>query len=96
MPNSPETLGERILLARRRARLTQGELAEKIGVSAPDVSRWEHDHRTPRLNHLALIRDVTGDDDVLDLRGVVIPPQKDERPTTQQGEHGPDLHQCAA
>jgi transcriptional regulator with XRE-family HTH domain len=65
-----ESLGEVILLARRRADLTQEELAKRVGVSAPDVSRWERNRRRPRLAQLASVASITGDDSVLDLRGI--------------------------
>ena len=37
------TPGERLLLARRRARITQKELADWLGVSPRRLSRWEKD-----------------------------------------------------
>ena len=35
--------------ARRRARLTQQELAHLIGCSAMTIARWENGERIPRL-----------------------------------------------
>ena len=46
--------------ARRAAGMTQGQLAEKIGCSQKDVSRWEHGARTPRVETLAKIAGVFG------------------------------------
>lgn len=37
------TLGKRIALLRRKAGFTQDELAEKLGVSAQAVSKWENE-----------------------------------------------------
>jgi transcriptional regulator with XRE-family HTH domain len=65
-----ESLGDVLLLARRRADLTQKQLADDLGVSAPDVSRWERNRRLPRLSHLIRVAEITGDDAVLDLRGL--------------------------
>lgn len=45
----------------RRARdMTQGELAQLLGVRLFAVSRYERGERTPRPAVLARIRDVTG------------------------------------
>lgn len=40
-------MGEKLKAARQAAGLTQGELAEKVGVSQRDISRWENGHREP-------------------------------------------------
>lgn len=41
------TLGKRILYHRKRLGLTQDQLAEKMGVTAQAVSKWEHDLSCP-------------------------------------------------
>ncbi len=41
------TTGQKILECRKRARLTQEELAEKLGVTRQAVSRWEQDVTFP-------------------------------------------------
>ncbi|HZF13092.1 MAG TPA: helix-turn-helix transcriptional regulator [Thermoanaerobaculia bacterium] len=46
-------IGERISAARRRARLSQGELAERIGTHNWTVSRYETGRMFP---HLTLLR----------------------------------------
>lgn len=43
------TLGKRIALLRRKAGFTQDELAEKLGVSAQAVSKWENDISCPDI-----------------------------------------------
>ena len=40
-------MGEKLRAAREAARLTQVELAEKVGVYQRDISRWEKGHREP-------------------------------------------------
>ena len=40
-------MGEKLKAARQAAGLTQGQLAEKVGVSQRDISRWENGHREP-------------------------------------------------
>ena len=41
------TLGKRILYHRKRLGLTQDQLAERMGVTAQAVSKWEHDLSCP-------------------------------------------------
>lgn len=45
---------------RERNELTQDGLAEKIGVTAATISRWEQGLRTPRGDDLQKLCDVTG------------------------------------
>ena len=59
-----ETLGRRIARHRKRICLTQDALAEKLGVTAQAVSKWENDQSCPditMLPRLAEIFDVTTD-----------------------------------
>lgn len=48
----PSTLGERIVDARERRRLTQDQLARRIGVSRSAIAQWETDRATPSTPHL--------------------------------------------
>ena len=48
-----------IMHARKKAGLTQEELAEKIGVTAQAVSKWENGHNLPDLENLLLIAELT-------------------------------------
>lgn len=41
--------------ARRRAGLSQAELADRIGTTQSAISRWERGHEEPRLTRLAAI-----------------------------------------
>ena len=54
------TLGERIYRLRGSAGLSQGELAEKIGVSRQSVSKWETDASIPELEKLVQLSDLFG------------------------------------
>ena len=47
-----ETLGKRIIFHRKRMGLTQDQLAEKLGVTAQAVSKWENDLSCPDINML--------------------------------------------
>ena len=59
---APRKRGNGSPIARRRiaSGMTQGQLAEKIGCSQKDVSRWENGARTPRVETLAKIAGVFG------------------------------------
>lgn len=46
------SLGERIVYYRKRAQLTQEQLAEKCSVSAQAVSKWENDLTSPDISLL--------------------------------------------
>jgi len=52
------TLGERIASLRSEQRLSQGELAEKIGVSRQSVSKWETDASIPELDKIIQLCDL--------------------------------------
>lgn len=47
----------KICLIRTQKGLTQSELAEKIGVTQKDISRWETGERNPKTDKLLLIAD---------------------------------------
>lgn len=53
-------IGERIRTARKEARLTQAELAEKAGVAAITVHQYESGKRQPRIEHLVSIAAALG------------------------------------
>ena len=59
-----ETLGKRIAEHRKRLKMTQDQLAEKLGLTAQAVSKWENDQSCPditMLPRLAAIFGVTTD-----------------------------------
>ena len=47
-----QTLGNRIVFHRKRLGLTQDQLAEKLGVTAQAVSKWENDQSCPDITML--------------------------------------------
>ena len=55
-----ETLGKRIAMLRKEKGLTQEQLAEKVGVSAQAVSKWENDISCPDITLLPLLADLFG------------------------------------
>ena len=55
-----ETLGKRIAMLRKEKGLTQEQLAEKVGVSAQAVSKWENDVSCPDITLLPLLADILG------------------------------------
>jgi len=59
--------GDLLRAARERLRLTQGELASKVGVSRATVGSWEKG--TPPRSSLGLIREVLGLDEHLQPAG---------------------------
>ena len=53
-------LGRKIADARRRLRLTQGDLALRVGVTAQAVSKWEQGRSCPDIAILDEIADALG------------------------------------
>lgn len=54
------TTGQRIKEARKNAKMTQAELAGKLGVPYQSVSQWERDTRNPKYETLKKIADAIG------------------------------------
>lgn len=54
------TFGERITLTRKQLKWSQGELAEKVGTSAPIVGRYERDEIKPSIEVAKKIADELG------------------------------------
>jgi transcriptional regulator with XRE-family HTH domain len=51
-------LGERLKLAREKAKLTQAQLAKKLGVSQGAVGQWEIDLNLPATERLGVLADL--------------------------------------
>lgn len=58
-PDPTYSLGERIRRARLDAGLQQGELALRVGVSRPQVSKWERNIAVPDVVEAVRISEVT-------------------------------------
>ena len=54
------TLGKRIAALRHEKELKQDDLAEKLGVSAQAVSKWENDQTCPDISLLPLLAKTLG------------------------------------
>jgi len=55
-----ETLGKRIALHRKRLGLTQDALAERLGVTAQAVSKWENDQSCPDITTVPKLAEIFG------------------------------------
>ena len=55
-----QTLGKRIVQHRKRLGLTQDQLAEKLGVTAQAVSKWENDQSCPDIAMLPRLAEIFG------------------------------------
>lgn len=55
-----QTLGKRIVTNRKRLGLTQDQLAEKLGVTAQAVSKWENDQSCPDISVLPQLAEIFG------------------------------------
>ena len=53
-----QTLGKRIAENRKRMKLTQDQLAEKLGVTAQAVSKWENDQSCPDITMLPKLAEI--------------------------------------
>lgn len=63
------TYGQRIRAARKKAGMTQTELAKKLGIPYQSIGQWEKDRRKPKLETLQRIAEALGVP-ILDLLGV--------------------------
>lgn len=56
------TTGQLIKAARKSAKMTQAELADKLGIPYQSVSQWERDTRKPKYDTIKRIADAMGVD----------------------------------
>ena len=75
------TTGERIKAARKKAGMTQAELAEKLEIPFQSVSQWERDIRNPKKETLEKIAEKIGFSDATYFARVF---KKLEKMTPQQ------------
>lgn len=57
---APQTAGPALREARKTAKLSQGALAEAIGVVQPMISLWESDERRPTLSDALALQGAIG------------------------------------
>ncbi len=69
-----QTLGERIANLRKKAGLTQEELAEKLGISPQAVSKWENDISCPDIMSIPNIAKILGVSTDMLLSGEAVAP----------------------
>ncbi len=55
-----QTLGKRIIENRKRLGMTQDKLAERLGVTAQAVSKWENDQSCPDITMLPKLAEIFG------------------------------------
>lgn len=55
-----QTIGKRIIAQRKKLGLTQDQLAEKLGVTAQAVSKWENDQSCPDITMLPKLAEIFG------------------------------------
>ena len=55
-----ETLGKRIAARRKALGMTQEQLAERLGITAQAVSKWENDQSCPDITMLPRLADIFG------------------------------------
>lgn len=60
LASGAEEIGAKIRQARRRARLSQEDLARRVGVVAQTVSRWENGRSPVATHQLERISEATG------------------------------------
>ena len=52
------SIGERIVQLRSQKNMSQGQLAQTIGVSRQAISKWENDQSSPDTIHLIKLSDI--------------------------------------
>lgn len=54
------TFGDRLAAAREAARLSQKELAQRVGIKTSTLRSWEEDLSEPRANRLSILSGILG------------------------------------
>ena len=81
------TLGKRIAAGRKGLGLTQDQLAEKLGITAQAVSKWENDQSCPDINTLLRLAELfhISTDELLGRQSVVHRTEADAAPVAESG-----------
>lgn len=82
------TIGEKLLELRKEKRLSQEEVAEKLGVTRQTVSKWETDQSTPDFDKIAPLCTLYGitSDELLMGKKVAIKDHGEEEQTPDQAK----------
>ncbi len=87
-----QSLGKRIVYHRKRLHLTQDQLAEKLGVTAQAVSKWENDQSCPDISTLPQLAGIFGitTDELLGYQAQVVHEGEviDREEAEPEGIHG--------
>lgn len=78
-----KTIGENIAYFRKKSKLTQEELAEKLSVTSQAVSKWERDTSYPDINGMQALAKTLGVTVDELINGEQILPQINEAPKDQ-------------
>ena len=89
-----ETLGKRIVQNRKRMGLTQDQLAERLGVTAQAVSKWENDQSCPDITTLPRLAEIFGitTDALLGVERAVVAELVEEPDEEETNGRGWELH----
>ena len=81
-----ETFAERLTQIRKSKKLSQSDLAGRIGVKTAAICHFETGHRKPTFDHLLKLADVLDKDDQSEMDGKIALADllKDYRPRRQQ------------
>lgn len=81
-----QTIGKRIAQNRKRLGLTQDQLAEKLGVTAQAVSKWENDQSCPDIATLPKLAEIFGVSTDSLLGRDAPPPVREAEVVTEENE----------
>ncbi len=87
-----QTLGKRIMSERKKLGLTQDQLADKLGVTAQAVSKWENDQSCPDITMLPKLSDLFGISTDELLGRAPIPPVRQGEVVEEPEETGWEVH----
>ncbi len=85
-----QTLGKRIVQNRKRLKLTQEQLAERLGVTAQAVSKWENDQSCPDITMLPKLAELfgTSTDELLGYESKTVHEGEVVAESASEGGHG--------
>lgn len=96
-----QTLGKRIVNHRKHLGMTQDQLAEKLGVTAQAVSKWENDQSCPDITTLPRLAEIFGisTDELLGMESPIparqaelVPPEETEKRETNTKKESWEFH----